>query len=96
LPGTKFLFQIAIQILQYNQTALLEVHDDGEAMQLLTEFTESICNKDSPLQIQVVLIFSTRKCGLLSDHRICFGMCTFKCGLLSDHRICFGVCTFEK
>ena len=51
--GTKFLFQIAIQILQYNQAALLEVHDDGEAMQLLTEFTESICNKDSPLQIQV-------------------------------------------
>ncbi|XP_063685147.1 TBC1 domain family member 9-like isoform X2 [Bolinopsis microptera] len=52
--GTKFLFQIAIQILQYNQAALLEVHDDGEAMQLLTEFTESICNKDSPLQIQTI------------------------------------------
>ncbi|KAL5267016.1 hypothetical protein ACHWQZ_G004158 [Mnemiopsis leidyi] len=62
--GTKFLFQIAIQILHHNQAALLEVSDDGEAMQLLSEFTESICNKDSPLQAQTSTIKSV-EIGLL-------------------------------
>ena len=50
LPGTKFLFQVAIQILYHNHGQLMLVQDDGEAMSLLNEFTENISNKDSPFQ----------------------------------------------
>ena len=48
--GTKFLFQVALQILYHNQNMLLTVHDDGEAMSLLNDFTDAICNQDSPIQ----------------------------------------------
>ena len=50
LPGTKFLFQVAIQVLYHNQAQLMMVQDDGEAMSLLNEFTENVSNKDSPFQ----------------------------------------------
>lgn len=44
--GAKVIFMVALKILEWNQDALLASRDDGEAMQLLSEYLGGIFNAD--------------------------------------------------
>lgn len=43
-----FFLQIALKILEWNQQKILDAADDGEAMQILTDFLNGIYNPDCP------------------------------------------------
>lgn len=44
--GAKVIFQIALMILEWNQETLLKCNDEGEAMQLLTDYLMGIFNDE--------------------------------------------------
>lgn len=44
--GAKVIFMVALKILEWNQEKLLNSRDDGEAMQLLTEYLGGVYNAD--------------------------------------------------
>ncbi|XP_012275102.1 TBC1 domain family member 9 [Orussus abietinus] len=44
--GAKVIFQIALMILEWNQEKLLNCRDDGEAMQLLTDYLGGVFNDE--------------------------------------------------
>ncbi|XP_059480535.1 TBC1 domain family member 9 [Neocloeon triangulifer] len=44
--GAKVIFQLALTILENNQDALLACKDEGEAMQLLTNYLEGVTNDE--------------------------------------------------
>ncbi|KAF7989163.1 hypothetical protein HCN44_007473 [Aphidius gifuensis] len=44
--GAKIIFQIALTILEWNQDKLLNCRDDGEAMQLLTDYLGGVFNDE--------------------------------------------------
>lgn len=41
--------QIALKILEWNQQKILDCQDDGEAMQILTDFLNGIYNPEMPM-----------------------------------------------
>ncbi|KAL2731408.1 TBC1 domain family member 9-like isoform X2 [Vespula squamosa] len=47
--GAKVIFQIALTVLQWNQDKLLNCRDDGEAMQLLTDYLGGVYNDEGPI-----------------------------------------------
>ncbi|XP_034194602.1 TBC1 domain family member 8/9 isoform X2 [Osmia lignaria lignaria] len=47
--GAKVIFQIALTVLEWNQDKLLNCRDDGEAMQLLTDYLGGVYNDDGPI-----------------------------------------------
>ncbi|XP_015603181.1 TBC1 domain family member 9 [Cephus cinctus] len=47
--GAKVIFQIALTVLEWNQDKLLNCHDDGEAMQLLTDYLGGVFNDEGPV-----------------------------------------------
>lgn len=47
--GSFFLCQIALTVLEWNQDKLLDCHDDGEAMQLLTDYLGGVFNDEGPV-----------------------------------------------
>ncbi|CAK9821928.1 TBC1 domain family member 9 [Anthophora retusa] len=47
--GAKVIFQIALTVLEWNQDKLLNCPDDGEAMQLLTDYLGGVYNDEGPL-----------------------------------------------
>ncbi|XP_003698790.1 TBC1 domain family member 9 [Apis florea] len=44
--GAKVIFQIALTVLEWNQDKLLNCRDDGEAMQLLTDYLGGVYNDE--------------------------------------------------
>lgn len=44
-----FLCQIALTVLEWNQDKLLNCRDDGEAMQLLTDYLGGVYNDEGPI-----------------------------------------------
>jgi ribosome biogenesis protein Tsr3 len=44
--NVKFQLQLALTILENNQAALLECKDEGQAMQLLTQYLQGITNDE--------------------------------------------------
>lgn len=44
--GSKVIFQIALKLLEINQEQLFKCRDEGEAMQLLSEFLNGVYNDD--------------------------------------------------
>ncbi|KAJ9591108.1 hypothetical protein L9F63_002329, partial [Diploptera punctata] len=44
--GAKVIFQVALRVLESNQDKLLMVRDDGEAMQLLTDYLQGVYNEE--------------------------------------------------
>lgn len=44
------IFQIALKILEWNQQKILKCEDDGEAMQILTDYLNGIYNPEMPAQ----------------------------------------------
>ncbi|VDK34894.1 unnamed protein product, partial [Anisakis simplex] len=44
--GSKVMFQVALQILKENQNEILEARDDGEALLLLTRFTDRLIDRE--------------------------------------------------
>ncbi|XP_058791505.1 TBC1 domain family member 9 isoform X2 [Phymastichus coffea] len=47
--GAKVIFQVALTVLEWNQEKLLKCHDDGEAMQLLTDYLGGVFNDEGPV-----------------------------------------------
>ncbi|KAH0953971.1 hypothetical protein HN011_005478 [Eciton burchellii] len=47
--GAKVIFQIALTVLEWNQDKLLNCRDDGEAMQLLTDYLGGVYNDEGPI-----------------------------------------------
>ncbi|XP_014214910.1 TBC1 domain family member 9 isoform X1 [Copidosoma floridanum] len=47
--GAKIIFQVALTVLENNQDKLLKCHDDGEAMQLLTDYLGGVYNNEGPV-----------------------------------------------
>lgn len=47
--GAKVIFQIALTVLEWNQEKLLNCRDDGEAMQLLTDYLGGVFNDEGPI-----------------------------------------------
>jgi len=47
--GAKVVFQVALQILKFNEEQLIEARDDGEAMTILATYLSSITNRESRL-----------------------------------------------
>ncbi|XP_076653939.1 TBC1 domain family member 8/9 isoform X1 [Halictus rubicundus] len=47
--GAKVIFQIALTVLEWNQDKLLNCRDDGEAMQLLTDYLGGVFNDEGPV-----------------------------------------------
>lgn len=47
--GAKVIFQIALTVLEWNQEKLLNCRDDGEAMQLLTDYLGGVFNDEGPV-----------------------------------------------
>ncbi|XP_051168465.1 TBC1 domain family member 9 isoform X2 [Leptopilina boulardi] len=47
--GAKVIFQIALMVLEWNQEKLLNCRDDGEAMQLLTDYLGGVFNDEGPV-----------------------------------------------
>ncbi|XP_001600394.2 TBC1 domain family member 9 isoform X2 [Nasonia vitripennis] len=47
--GAKVIFQVALTVLEWNQEKLLKCHDDGEAMQLLTDYLGGVYNDEGPV-----------------------------------------------
>ncbi|KAK0082083.1 hypothetical protein PV325_011101 [Microctonus aethiopoides] len=47
--GAKVIFQIALTVLEWNQDKLLNCRDDGEAMQLLTDYLGGVFNDEGPI-----------------------------------------------
>lgn len=43
------LLQIALTVLEWNQDKLLNCRDDGEAMQLLTDYLGGVYNDEGPI-----------------------------------------------
>lgn len=43
------LYQIALTVLEWNQEKLLNCRDDGEAMQLLTDYLGGVYNDEGPI-----------------------------------------------
>lgn len=43
------LYQIALTVLEWNQDKLLNCRDDGEAMQLLTDYLGGVYNDEGPI-----------------------------------------------
>lgn len=41
--------QIALKILEWNQQKILDCQDDGEAMQILSDFLNGIYNPEMPM-----------------------------------------------
>uniref|UniRef100_A0A1I8PL77 Rab-GAP TBC domain-containing protein n=1 Tax=Stomoxys calcitrans TaxID=35570 RepID=A0A1I8PL77_STOCA len=48
VDGAKIIFIVALQILEWNRDLLLDCHDDGESMILLSKFLQGIYNPDYP------------------------------------------------
>ncbi|XP_063222042.1 TBC1 domain family member 9 isoform X2 [Bacillus rossius redtenbacheri] len=44
--GAKVIFQVALATLEANQEGLLACREEGEAMQLLSEYLEGVCNEE--------------------------------------------------
>lgn len=44
--GAKVIFQVALAVLEANQERLLNCRDDGEAMQLLSDYLEGVYNEE--------------------------------------------------
>lgn len=42
-------YQIALTVLEWNQDKLLKCRDDGEAMQLLTDYLGGVYNDEGPI-----------------------------------------------
>jgi len=42
-------YQIALTVLEWNQDKLLRCRDDGEAMQLLTDYLGGVYNDEGPI-----------------------------------------------
>lgn len=49
--GAKVIFQIALTILENKSEELLNCHEDGEAMTVLTDYLENVSNPDSTMPI---------------------------------------------
>ncbi|XP_043273772.1 TBC1 domain family member 9 isoform X2 [Venturia canescens] len=47
--GAKVIFQIALTVLEWNQEKLLNCRDDGEAMQLLTDYLGGVFNDEGTI-----------------------------------------------
>ncbi|KAL7305876.1 hypothetical protein TKK_0001884 [Trichogramma kaykai] len=47
--GAKVIFQVALTVLEWNQEKLLKCNDDGEAMQLLTDYLGGVYNDEGPV-----------------------------------------------
>ncbi|XP_015111408.1 TBC1 domain family member 9 [Diachasma alloeum] len=47
--GAKVIFQIALTVLEWNQEKLLNCRDDGEAMQILTDYLGGVFNDEGPV-----------------------------------------------
>lgn len=43
------VYQIALTVLEWNQDKLLNCRDDGEAMQLLTDYLGGVFNDEGPI-----------------------------------------------
>lgn len=43
------MYQIALTVLEWNQDKLLNCRDDGEAMQLLTDYLGGVYNDEGPI-----------------------------------------------
>ncbi|XP_074093659.1 TBC1 domain family member 8/9 isoform X2 [Cotesia typhae] len=82
--GAKVIFQIALMVLEWNQDKLLECRDDGEAMQLLTDYLGGVYNDEGPvlprpidsavpprsISVQTLIFESYSRYGTLSIGRI--------------------------
>lgn len=82
--GAKVIFQIALMVLEWNQDKLLECRDDGEAMQLLTDYLGGVYNDEGPvlprpvdsavpprsISVQTLIYESYSRYGTLSIGRI--------------------------
>lgn len=82
--GTKVIFQVALMILDWNQTKLLDCRDEGEAMQLLANYLLGVHNNDGRgairnksyteqeklISVQTLLDEAYRKYGFLSTAQV--------------------------
>lgn len=82
--GTKVIFQVALMILDWNQTKLLDCRDEGEAMQLLANYLLGVHNSDGRgairnksyaeqeklISVQTLLDEAYRKYGTLSTGQV--------------------------
>jgi len=62
-----FLLQIALTVLEWNQDKLLNCRDDGEAMQLLTDYLGGVYNDEGPIfprPVDSALVNKVRMFGL--------------------------------
>jgi len=62
---TLFLLQIALTVLEWNQDKLLNCRDDGEAMQLLTDYLGGVYNDEGPIfprPVDSALVNKVRTC----------------------------------
>ncbi|RDD38887.1 TBC1 domain family member 9 [Trichoplax sp. H2] len=49
--GAKVIFQIALAVLDANKMELMSVFDDGEAMTILSQYLDSVTNRDSIMTV---------------------------------------------
>ncbi|KAH1017222.1 hypothetical protein HUJ05_007903 [Dendroctonus ponderosae] len=82
--GAKVIFQVALTLLEWNQDKLLQCKDEGEAMQLLSEYLMGIFNDEGrgairnksydeqkrTVSIQVLIYEAYRRYGCLSTGQI--------------------------
>ncbi|KAL1491524.1 hypothetical protein ABEB36_012108 [Hypothenemus hampei] len=82
--GAKVIFQVALMLLEWNQDKLLQCKDEGEAMQLLSEYLMGIFNDEGrgairnksydeqkrTVSIQVLVYEAYRKYGFLTTGQI--------------------------
>jgi ribosome biogenesis protein Tsr3 len=69
--NVKFPLQLALTILENNQAALLECKDEGQAMQLLTQYLQGITNDE--LSDDILLQYKEKEdvCKVNSIKNIC-------------------------
>ncbi|XP_057668681.1 TBC1 domain family member 9 isoform X2 [Diorhabda carinulata] len=82
--GTKVIFQVALMLLDWNQERLLACRDEGEAMQLLSEYLMGVFNDEGrgairnksydeqkrSISIQALIYEAYRKYGFLTTGQI--------------------------
>lgn len=52
--GAKVMFQLALTILQENKQKLLECDEEGDAIQVLSEYLAKVENNDRKLEVNIV------------------------------------------
>lgn len=61
----QLLFQVALQILKENKEKILDAGDDGEALVVLTEYTNRLTDVEQNFEKDEVFLFSSH-CVLIS------------------------------